>query len=506
MDDLTRLKNRINKKLYETQFSIYSVLFFAFILALLVALAAVIISSVTWTKTTGNATICENCDGIVGTVSTDNGILIPIIDQTLKFRGVSGIKTSIRGIDNITWDNLRDITPYTVDSNGGSEFLTPQEAYNQAVADGRGGTGLPAVIIIAPGTYDFGDTQFPITQPGISWVSLPAVPGVSGGVVFTASGLNGGIYVNIAFDAFTNMIFQGITFGGINDENGFLLNVTGGQTVLVSCGSLNSNFRIYLGGEDFVVFSAFESTFKTLPPNDFITSLSEFVYITMESCNFIQLYTGGSPVVTQGGHIFNFEQGIGQVTLIDHLFLISHYLGVISGPNTTNNAFISVYGTRVNTSFTDPLYPYFMKINGKCTIEITRNHLSLQGPLIYIPLDLISGDGIDILLANSVITSRNTTIKSESTVTTIGNINMKIVNSYLVVAIDDYIIDIQNANLGDTLAVLLAGTTLTTQAPALGDYAIGPGAAFATITVGGSFSTNGATTANNFLYVPLTPL
>src|SRR4029078_1977337 len=112
MEDLTRLKNNFNKKLDAQQFSIYATLFTAFIIAFCVALAAVILTSIVWTEKSGNATICNGCQGIVGTVSTDNGTLIPIIDQTLRFRGVSGINTYIRGLDNITIDNLRDLTPY----------------------------------------------------------------------------------------------------------------------------------------------------------------------------------------------------------------------------------------------------------------------------------------------------------------------------------------------------------------------------------------------------------
>jgi hypothetical protein len=440
-------------------------------------------------------------NNITKTIETNNGL--GDIPNPLKILGISGITTFFDGI-SVKINNLRDLTPYTVGPEGEYQYATPQEAYNAAIADGRG-DDFPAVIIISPGTYSFGNNQFPIIQTGISWVALPAVPGVSGGVIFTATGSNGGIHVETTFDAFRIMIFQGITFGGVNDATGFLLNVTGGQIALSQCGSLNSNFRIVLGSDlSFVVFAAFQSTFKTLPPNDFITTISEFVQIIIESCNIIQVYTGGDPVPTQGGHVFNLQNGVGQVTLLNSLILLNYYDGFINGPNTTNGAFISMYGSRA--IFFESFYPYFMKINGKCSLEISRNNMNIQGPLIYIPQDLISGNGVSIIISTNDIASKNTTIKTDSTVTTIGNIDIKILNSRLVVGSDDYIIDIPNANIGDTLNVLLTQSTITTQSTFPPNYANGPGFGTATITVGGSYSTNSATTANGFTYIPLTPL
>lgn len=496
-------KNKLND--FRVTYS--TILVIVFISCLAVGVTGLVLSSLLFSKiSTNNSTICDNCNGIISTVYTDDGVLSPVVDQSLKLFGISGIKTSISGIDEITVNNLRDLTPYTVNADGGSEYLTPQEAYLAAVADGKGGIGLPAVIIISPGTYDFGDTQFEINQPGISWVALPSLPGISAGVVFTASGPNGGLLVSIPFDPIKLAIFQGITFGETNSDIGFLINNTQGQCALVSCGSLNSNFRIIMGGNSsYTVMSILSSTFKTIPNNDFITTVDPFTILILEGCNIFQLITGAIPIFP-GGHVFNFQNGVLLVRIFNTFIHIDHYDGVFKGPlsGVTNDGLIEFQRSTVLVA--GSLTPYFFKQSGHMNLRVSSSILDIYGPLIYQNEDCLSGETHLLFFAENKLTSNNASILIESNVTVIGNNDYQLYNSFINVLIDPYIINIPTATGSDTVDVILAGTTIKTTAAPFGDYALGPGLLFGNIRVGGSFCINGATTANAFTYIPLTPI
>src|ERR1041385_2020826 len=119
---------------------------------------AIVFSGIVFNDSRSDA-ICRNCGGVIDSVITQNGTFSP--DKYIEITGVSGIKTRIDFPQSpqIIIDNLRDITPYTVGIDGSYEFSNPQDAYNQAIADGRG-IDNPAIILIGPGTYPFGSTQF----------------------------------------------------------------------------------------------------------------------------------------------------------------------------------------------------------------------------------------------------------------------------------------------------------------------------------------------------------
>jgi len=499
---LARLNNKFNKKLSDVQISLWAMLIFSFLILLALALIGIILSSVLWTETSGNATICNNCPGIVNFVFTDNGTLSPIQNQSLKFNGKSGIKVTLELPDIITIDNLRDLTNYTVDCNGGSEFLTPQEAYHKALLDGKGGNNgeFEAIIIISPCRYDFGTTQFEINTSNIIWSSLSTFTGLTNGVIFTSSGPSGGIHVSLPVDSNQFMIFQGISFGDVGDStNGFVLNVTKGQCVMSECGCADTNFRIFLGGEGITFLSSYDSSFRPLPPNDFITTIDSNTLIIFHDTQIIQVGTG-SP----GGSIFNYNNGITQSRMFNLFILFDAYTNVYNGPIAGAIGEGTIQVERATIIANDiGLFPYFIKQNGPFNLEIFGSTMTLQGPLVYQNTDSTSGDVHNVILANSYITSKNTTFFIEPTVSVIGQNNYEISNSRLTVTVDLYFINIVSASGTDTLIVILVGTTTkTTQAP-LGVSAVGV-PAFSTFTTGGSFSLNGANAISGFVYIPLT--
>jgi hypothetical protein len=505
MDD-KYIKSFINRKIDAQNITLYSVIVFTFLVAFLAALTAIILSSIIWTEKTGNATICNSCEGIVTFVSTDNGTLQPIVNQSLKFRGVSGITTSIKGIDNITIDNLRDLTPYTVDINGGSEFLTPQDAYNQAVLDGKNAS-FPAVIIIAPGSYDFGTSQFPLTTPGIAWVASPGVTGASGIVLFISSSVSGGIMISFPFDPSlsTTILFKGITFGAINDNTGFLINHTQGYLNLVECGCINSNFRIVLGGAGIATFSYFTSTlsyYQPLAPSDFITTVSTNVAIILQYDNIFQF----NSIYGTGGSLLNAQLGLQQIRFISCFILYTHYDEIIQGASSGNfggliqfeNSYIEGGGVNQNTAF------YLQ--GGAMVMQISSSSITVQGSLILQAQDSLPGEQHVITVKNSNIITNNSTVYYNSSLTTTGNINCQFLNCYLEVDNTQYIINIQSATTPDTLNFVLSQTLIKTAGSPGSDFAIGPGPLLATIQVGSSNCLNSCTTVNNMNYVTITSI
>lgn len=484
--------------------SYFTSLLVVFIVCFAIALAALILTGVLYTKS-NTSEICQNCLGIVNSVITDNGTLSPIDSQSLTFHGINGIRV---GLSNpiIVIDDKRWVSEYIVRPDGTGEFLTPQEAYNQAVLDGRG-SDLPAVIIIGPGTYDYGNTQFEITTPGISFVALPSVVGSAGTVIFSASGLEGGIHVNISLDLTIGVLFKGITFGDISSEIGFLLNVTDGQCTLFMCGALDTNFRIVTGGGSgpFVIFSAFDCTFQTLPPNDFITTMDTNTVFAIKNTQFIQLGLGAN--VSSGGYLFNFANGIGECRIWNSFMVFNYYNGVFQGPLAgTGGGLISVISTQIIINDSGNPVACFLRQTGSNNVVIDSCHFSLQGPLIYQTEDSIAGDSHTLQCSNTVISSKNATIANEAVVTIIGNNNYQLFNTYMKTNPDPLVINIPSSTIPDVLDVIFTGITVDTTALPLGDYAQGPGALFATIKVGTSTSISGANNAAGFSYTPLTTI
>lgn len=497
------LKNKFNQKLSNVQITLYSVLIFTFLFCFLVGLAALVLSSILFQETTGNSTICNNCPGVVNVIYTNNGTLSPLVNQSLSFNGTSGIDVSIVLPNVITITNLRDLTSYTVDCNGGSEFLTPQDAYNQAIIDGKGGgIGLNAVIIIAPCVYDFGTTQFLINTSNIIWSTLAPVSTIADTIVFSSSGPLGGIQVTLPLNSAQYMIFQGITFGLPGDNvNGFVLNVTQGQCTLSYCSCDSSNFRISVGGDGFTIFTTSESTFRPLPPNDFITTVDSNTVIIFESTDIIEVSSG-----TPGGHIFNYGNGIGESRMFDLFIVFDEYNGVYQGPFTGTSGEGTIQIEKATILVNDLAFPYFFKQEGSYNLEIFGSSFSLQGPLIYQNQDCLSTETHNLVFAKNIINSKNATILIESNVTIIGNNQYSLTHSSLTVTMDTLIINMPADSPTDLVNVTLANTLIETTGAALSVYAIGPDVVTATISVGSSNSLNGANAVSGFSYVALTAL
>jgi hypothetical protein len=491
-------------KAYKSSF--FTSLLVIFVICFGIALAALILTGVLYTKS-NSSEICQNCLGIVNTVITDNGTLSPIDSQSLTFHGINGIRIELSN-PTIIVDDKRWITEYVVRSDGTGEFLSPQEAYNQAILDGRGGDDLPAVILIGPGTYSFGDTQFPITQTGISWVSLPAASGATSNVIFTATSSTGGILVDAVLNFSKFVLFQGITFGGIGDSIGFLLNHTQGQCQLISCASLDSNFRIVTGQEGFfTILGATDCVFQTLPPNDFVKTSGPNGVVVFKGTTLLQLGFGAP--VTVGGYLFNLEEGISSCQLTDCFVIMGHYNAIFKGPTTglgfTSGGVIGIKECDIQLNDANPTASVIIH-TGTFRMTIVSSTFIIQGSLIYQIEDSLAGEIHDLECIGSFITSKNATIANEPIVAIIGNNNYRFFTTYLKTNPDIYIINLPSSTNPDTLTVRLTSVTVDTQSPSLGAYALGPGALVSNLEVGNSISISGANTATGFTYVPLTSI
>lgn len=499
------IKNWVNKKLFKFSTLFWATLITIFIILLIIGLIGIILSAQLWSASSNNATICNNCEGIVNFVFTNNGTLSPIVNQSLAFNGTSGIVVSLVLPDVITINNLRDLTAYTVDCNGGSEFLTPQAAYNQALLDGKGGNlgDFNAIIIIAPCIYDFGTTQFLINTTNIIFSTLSPVSSVASSVIFSASGPNGGIHVTVSpFLENQYVIFQGITFGLPDDNiNGFVLNVTQGNCNLDYCSSAASNFRISLGGEGFTIFSSSESIFRPLPPNDFITTVDANTIIKFQNIEIIEVQTGSI-----GGHMFNFSNGIGEARIFNLFTVFENFLGIIAGPSSGTSGEGTIQFERSTIIANDGgAFCYFILQSGAFGLEIFTSSITLQGPLIYQASNSISGNTHRLIFENNILNSKNTTIFIEPTVTIIGINNYEISNSRITIQNDQYLINVAAASIGDILNVNLLGTTIQTNGAPLSVYATGP-VGISTITLGGSYNINGGNALVGFVANHLTAL
>lgn len=473
------------------------------ILVGLVLCGAVGVTSLVFSINSNNA-VC-NCDGIIKIVDTQNGST-STINNKLSFEGVSGIKTSLGFIPSpkVVIDNLRDLTPYVVGLDGSYEYNSPQDAYNQAIADGKGDSN-PAIILIGPGTYPFGSTQFQITTGGIVWSSMPVLSG--GGVTFTTTSTEGGIHVDAPFDIGTGVIFQGITFGARGDLNGFLLNHTSGQLSLYMCTTMDSNFRIITGSNNgnFTIFATWQSNFFPLPPSDFITTISSSAVVILQT-TFITQIPLGTPT-SNGGYILNFINGIGEARILGCFMVFDKYNAVIRGPSsniTSGENSIQVIGTTIIVNDNGNPLAGFIRLSGPIGMTVTSSQMTLIGPYIYQEEDSQTNQNHNIHTFGTNIQSRLETIKTDIAVSIIGNSIYNFYGGTLKVDNNPYIINVPGATSPDVLNITLAGMTIWTQAPANTDYAVGPNSALANIHVGTSNSVSGANTVNNFNYIPLT--
>jgi hypothetical protein len=447
-----------------------------------------------------NEFVCNNCSGMVNNVSTDNGTLSPIINQTLKFRGISGIQVSILNTDEITIDNKRDVSKYIVNCEGGSEYLTPQEAYLAAVADGRN-VDNPANIIIAPCIYDFGDTQFDITTDGISFVGLGETSGGFTNIVFSANDTTGGVHIDLTPNATSGAIFRGISFGRYHDDLGFFINITQGQIVIDECTSPVSNLRFLVSGQSNLKLRA--CVFYPLPPNDFITVIDAFPIhpiISLENTR-IQDTAFSGPF---GGYMFNIESG--GVVVLRNSFLTSYiYDGIFKGAASGQIGDIRMQNMFVDMpyeAFANPI-GCFLRQSGAVNTTIVASNITTQGPLIYQTVDSVLNDIHNLLVTNSYIVSNTfAVIENDPAVTIMGINDYKFYNSQLRAINDPYVINVPAGTGSDLLQVLFFAVAVESTSPPLGAYAFGP-ALLSTIRTGASVSVNGATSATNFVSTPL---
>lgn len=498
------VKTSSAERAYRT--SIFITLIVVFLICFGLGLAALLMTGVLYTKT-NTGEVCSNCDGIVNTIFTDNDTLSPIDSQSLTFHGINGIRVNLAN-PVIIVDDKRWLTEYVVRSDGTGEFLHPIDAYNQAILDGRGGDGLPAVLIIGPGTYSFGDTQFPITQTGISWVSLPAAAGATSNVIFTATSSTGGILVDAVLNFTRFVLFQGINFGAIGDSVGFLLNHTQGQCQLISCSSLDSNFRIVTGQAGFfTILGATQCVFQPIPPNDFVKTSGPNAVIVFKDTTILQL--GFGVPVTVGGYLFNLAEGVSSCQLTNCFVIIGHYNAIfnspVSGLGFSSGGVIGIRESEIQLNDGNPTLSVLIH-TGTFRLFIISSTFVIQGSLIYQIEDSVAGEIKDLDCIGSYITSKNATIANEPAVSIIGNCNYRFFTTYLKTDPDIYIINVAVSTNPDTLLVRLTGVTVDTQAVSLSDYALGPGALVATLEVGNSVSISGANSQTGFSYVPLTAI
>jgi len=446
-----------------------------------------------------DSSVCNNCSGMVNTVITNTTSLSPIINQTLKIFGISGIMTSIENVDEITINNLRDLSPYIVSDDGLSEYLTPQDAYTQAVADGRG-LGNPAIILIAPGYYDFGSTLFDVLVEGISFVGLAGTSDGFTSVYFTASSIGGGIHVDVPPTPANGAVFKGITFGLENDATGFLISLTSGQMILDECTAPVSNFRITLNGNptNTSMLNVYSCAFYLLASgDDFITTLSNATSFTIENSRIHDIGTG-----TPGNYIINIEAGANRIKLHNANIVSAIYTSVFKGPLSGNNASIFVEMSRVNMMPDTPAGSFLLH-TGSFNLYITSSNITTQGPLLYQLTDGVDGDLKNLYSTNNDFVSNGfAVVENDAAVTIIGQCDYKFFNGILRAINDPYVIQIPGASGSDLMQVLLFSIAVESTAAPLGDYAISP-ATFSFIRIGSSVSVNGATTANGFVSTPL---
>jgi hypothetical protein len=438
---------------------------------------------------------CSNQTGKIETIYTDNSTFSP--NNTLGFTGVCGLETYIDSMGNITITNRRDLSPYVVGSDECSNFATPQEAYDQAVLDGRGGPGGPgAIIFIKPGNYDFGSTLFQVLQTGITFFGLQ-----KGKVIFSATSLTGGIYVNTVLDMNNFVQFSGITFGDIGSANGFLLDITSGHTVIQNCDCFNSNFRILAGAEDGVRLNIKDSELRPLPPNDFLTGVLANTSILIENVNMF--IDSGSP----GGHIINMANGFNDLTIVKSNIYLNYYNGLLQGPSPNIVGPSNLFDLRF-TEITQSVFSitgfdnYVILQSGNINCNLQENYIALQGFILYQSVDSVTANVHNFLAELNTFETGNSTIFNAAAV--IGSFNeIDFFNNFLRVANVDEIINIPLFTAGDNIISRLIGTTISTTAGPGGTYAIGPNVGIATLYVGSSLSLEQATTTSGFTVVNL---
>jgi len=507
---MRRLRARISNLFGST----WAALAILFLLLLGIALAALILSSILWGKQGCNIRICQDCNSscdncnsscieCIGTCTNTTGKIFTIITDnstnstlngTLVFTGECGIESFIDIDGNITYTNFRELTKYVVGTDNCSEFATPQEAYNQAILDGKGGdSGEGALIFIKPGNYDFTGSQFVVNQSGIVFYGAPWA-----GVYFTSTDTTSGIYTNISPTSVTSVIFNHISFGALGDTNGFLLNISSGRTILDTCYAMNSNFRMAVGKENIAFAVSYNSIFQPLPPNDFVTAEGENATVTWINTRLI------NEVGTQGGIVFNMAPGFGSLNLIDTVFMFTFYDGIVLGPTsiTTSANFL-----RVDNIFMEQLSTsnsYFVKQTHSMRIDIQGSQIYIQGPIITQDTDSTNpSDVFNITLLACRLKTANASISYDVAVTEISFVNIQISNCDLVVNANDDILFIPAATAGDILNITLTSSTISTQSAPGGNYLTGPGVSFATLNLAGSVSLNGATTTTGVTNVVL---
>lgn len=437
---------------------------------------------------------CSNQTGKIEVIYTDNSTFSP--NSTLGFTGVCGLETYIDLMGNITITNRRDLSPYVVGTDECSNFATPQEAYDQAVLDGKGGPGgQGAIILIKPGNYDFGSTLFQVLQTGITFIGLQ-----KGKVIFSATSLTGGIYVNTALDMNNFVHFIGITFGDIGSANGFLLDITSGHTVVQDCYCFNSNFRILTGAEDGTRLNIKDSELRPLPPNDFLTGVLSNTSILIENVNMF--IDSGSP----GGHIINMANGFNDLTILKSNIYLNYYNGLLQGPSPNIVGTSNLFDLRF-TEITQSVFSitgfdnYVILQSGNINCNLQENYISLQGFVLYQSVDSVTANSHNFLAELNTFETGNSTIFNAAAV--IGFNEIDFFNNFLRVINVDEIINIPLFTAGDSLISRLIGTTISTTAGPGGTYAIGPNVGIATLYVGSSLSLEQATTTSGFTVVNL---
>jgi hypothetical protein len=399
---------------------------------------------------------------------------------------------------NITMTNKRELSEYIVGPDECSEFTTPQEAYDQAVLDGKGGpSGQGAIIFIKPGNYDFGNTLFQVLQTGITFLGIE-----KGKVIFSATSQTGGIYVNTLLSNNNFVQFNGITFGDPGSSNGFLLNITSGYTVIENCFCFNSNFRILVGAEDGVNLNIIDSELTPLPPNDFLTGIKSNVSILIENVD-MRIDSG-----SVGGHIINFNNGFNELRVLRSFILLNYYNGflngplsnIVSGPNTFDLMHTEITQTVFSIS-SQSNHVILQSGNINCNLQF--NSISINGFILYQNVNSVTANFHNLLTSSNYFETGNSTILNEASV--IGHNEIDFFNNIMRVDNVPQIIKIPSFTAGDSLLIRLIGTSFTSTAGVGGTYAIGPNIP-SLLFIGNSLSISQSTVTTGFVVTHFTPL
>ncbi len=406
---------------------------------------------------------------------------------------LSAISTTSKMVGADYVSLLSNLSPYVVDALGNGTFLTVQAAYEQAVLDGRGGaSGIPAVILILPGVYDFGSTLFTISVGGIHFLAVTDA-GISDAVVFSASGTGGGIQVDTG-SSVPGTDFAGITFGKPGDgTNGFLLEHVSSSTIYYSkCGSTSSNIRVVNSGSatytalfDDCIFSFFSVASGV----DIFTSANPNAVLAIKDSIIQDTAVSGA-----GGSIINVTGGAVQINLNNVSVTFANFTNFFAATGTAPVTLLASY-TRVEyVGFTSAVF-----VNWTAPLAAYVDHLFLLGQFVgFFQSGTVPVGQISVITAvNSYLITPLGGLVLDGPV--IGHVFLTSQANNWLAASSPLLINGIASSAGDVITAIISNTLVQTSGTSGSAYADLAGSGTGTILVGSSNSINGANTVTGGL-------